>query len=221
MYKTQSLRPTNVSVKLHNGTHVTVPVFDIKSMIINLLNDQTLMNKQNLAEGYNIFTGDIDNYHPFNTTFGEVHTGDAWLPARNRFCRSTEKGVYMDPCLSHQSYSLCHCSIGMHETITCSGGPLVTFQISLMERVLQIRLQPETKFKTSMYVCQLCLDLFERYPRRMDLIRRCLVKMYMCQWGFIILLVTQKATTNGWVSIQATKKVSNAHIETANALIIS
>jgi hypothetical protein len=70
MYKTQSLRPTNATVKLHNGTHVTVPVFDIESMIINLLNDQTLMNKNNLAEGYNIFTGDIDNNHPFNTKFG-------------------------------------------------------------------------------------------------------------------------------------------------------
>ena len=83
MYKTQSLRPTNATVKLHNGTHVTVPVFDIESMIINLLNDQTLMNKNNLAEGYNIFTGDIDNNHPSNTKFGEVHTGDAWLPTRN------------------------------------------------------------------------------------------------------------------------------------------
>ncbi len=87
--------------------------------------------------------------------------------------------IYIDPCLSHQSYSHCLCSIGMHEIITCSGGPLVTFQIYLMERVLQIRLKPEIKFKMSMYVCQLCLDLFERYLRRMDFIRRCSVKMYM------------------------------------------
>jgi hypothetical protein len=64
-------------------------------MIINLLIDQTLMNKKNLAEGYNIFTGDIDNNHPFNTKFGEVHTGDAWLPSRNQHCRSTEKGESM------------------------------------------------------------------------------------------------------------------------------
>ncbi len=49
------------------------------------------MNKKNLAEGYNIFTGDIDKNHPFNTKFGEVHTGDTWLPARNQHCRSTEK----------------------------------------------------------------------------------------------------------------------------------
>ena len=182
------MRPTHVTVKLHNGTHVTVPVFDIKSMIINLLNDQTLMNKKNLAEGYNIFTGDIDNNHLSNTKFGEVHTGDAWLPARNRHCGSTEKGEYMPIALvvfGDKSHTDLHGSLSLTpiiftlslfnrnaQTITCSGGPLVTFQIYLMERVSQIRLKPETKFKTSMYVCQLCLDLFELYPRRMDFIRK-------------------------------------------------
>ena len=24
--------------------------------------------------------------HPNNSKYGEIHTGDAWLPARNRFC---------------------------------------------------------------------------------------------------------------------------------------
>ncbi len=44
------------------------------------------MNKFNFAEGYNIFTGEIDMTHPNNSKYGEIHTGDTWLPARNRFC---------------------------------------------------------------------------------------------------------------------------------------
>ena len=85
-YKTTALRPKNVAVQLHDQSFVTVPVFDTKAMIIDLLTDDTLMNEINLAEGYDIFTGEIDMTHPNNSKYGEIHTGDAWLPARNRFC---------------------------------------------------------------------------------------------------------------------------------------
>ncbi len=53
------------------------------------------MNKKNLAEGYNIFTGNIDNNHPFNTKFGEVHTGDAWVETKllQKFTLGTDMNV--------------------------------------------------------------------------------------------------------------------------------
>ncbi len=44
------------------------------------------MNNANIAEGYNVFTGDVDPTNQSNQKYGEVHTGDAWLPARDRFC---------------------------------------------------------------------------------------------------------------------------------------
>jgi hypothetical protein len=56
-------------------------------MIISLLSDPSVMNEQNFAEGYNVLTGKIDN-HPANNKHGEVHTGDAWLPARDRYCQN-------------------------------------------------------------------------------------------------------------------------------------
>jgi hypothetical protein len=56
-------------------------------MIISLLSDPRVMNKKNFAEGYNVLTGDVDN-HPANNKYGEVHTGDAWLPARDRYCQN-------------------------------------------------------------------------------------------------------------------------------------
>ena len=46
------------------------------------------MRKENFAEGYDIFTGDIDINNPANDLYGEIHTGDKWLPARNKYCRS-------------------------------------------------------------------------------------------------------------------------------------
>ncbi len=45
------------------------------------------MNEKNFAEGYNVLTGKVEN-HPVNNIYGQVHTGDAWLPARKRYCQN-------------------------------------------------------------------------------------------------------------------------------------
>lgn len=90
-YDTTCLRPKNIAVQLQDNSYVTVPVFDTKAMIIDLLTDKTLMIDSNFAEGYNIFTGEIDMTHPNNSKYGEIHTGDAWLPARNRYCPRNNK----------------------------------------------------------------------------------------------------------------------------------
>ncbi len=34
-----------------------------------------------------MLTGEVDN-HPANNKYGEVITGNAWLPARDRYCRN-------------------------------------------------------------------------------------------------------------------------------------
>jgi hypothetical protein len=56
-------------------------------MIISLLSDPSVMNEKNFAEGYNVLTGKVDN-HPANDKYGVVHTDDAWLPARDRYCQN-------------------------------------------------------------------------------------------------------------------------------------
>ncbi len=45
------------------------------------------MNKKSFAERYNMLTGEVDN-NPANNKYGEVHTGDAWLPAKDRCCQN-------------------------------------------------------------------------------------------------------------------------------------
>ena len=82
-----AIQPINGIVRLHNNTLVIVPIFDTKHMIISLLSDPSVMNKKNFAEVYNVLTGKVDN-HPANNKYGEVHTGDAWLPARDRYCQN-------------------------------------------------------------------------------------------------------------------------------------
>jgi hypothetical protein len=85
----KALRPINGTARLHDDSLVTVPVFETKHMImiISLLSDPSVINKKNFAEGYNVLTGKVDN-HPANNKYGEVHTGDAWLPARDRYCQN-------------------------------------------------------------------------------------------------------------------------------------
>jgi hypothetical protein len=84
-YCTHGLRPTNRIVRLHDNSYVTVPVFDTKEMIIHLLTDSLLMTDSNFAKGYNVLTGEVDMNNPYNSKYGKVHTGDAWLPTRNRY----------------------------------------------------------------------------------------------------------------------------------------
>ena len=79
----KALQPINGTFRLYNNPLVTVPVFDTKNMIISLLSDLSVTNEKNFAEGYNVLTGMVDN-HLANNKYGEVHTGDAWLPARGR-----------------------------------------------------------------------------------------------------------------------------------------
>ena len=84
----KALRPDNKQVTLHDGTMVTVPVFDARAMIIDILTNPELMMKENIAEGYDIFTGDVDEDHESNQKYGEIHTGDEWIPARDHYCKS-------------------------------------------------------------------------------------------------------------------------------------
>ena len=55
-------------------------------MIIKLT-DPSVMNEKNFAEGYNLLTGEVDN-HPAFKNMRKVLTGDAWLPARDRYCQN-------------------------------------------------------------------------------------------------------------------------------------
>jgi hypothetical protein len=80
----KALQPINGTVRLHDNSLVTFPVFDTKHMIISILSNPSVMNEKNFAEGHNVSTGKFDN-HPANNKYGEVHTGDAWLPARDRY----------------------------------------------------------------------------------------------------------------------------------------
>jgi len=60
-------------------------------MIISLLTDALLMTDSNFAKGYNVLTGEVDMNNPCNSKYGKVHTGDAWLSARNRYCTVTKQ----------------------------------------------------------------------------------------------------------------------------------
>jgi hypothetical protein len=83
---THWMRPIHRTVRLHDNTNATVPVFDTKAMLINILTDSSIMIQSNFAEGYNVLTGEVDMNNPCNHKYGEVHTGDAWMPTKERYC---------------------------------------------------------------------------------------------------------------------------------------
>jgi hypothetical protein len=63
------LRPKHTNVKVHNGPVATVPVFDAKLMILDILTNPICMKESNFAPGYNVFIGDVDENHDENKRY--------------------------------------------------------------------------------------------------------------------------------------------------------
>ena len=82
-----------MDVKLSNGSLATVSTFYVEYMIISMLTDKELMHPDNIAEGYDIHTGEVDPNCPANQCYREIHTGDAFQQALKYYCG--EKGEYM------------------------------------------------------------------------------------------------------------------------------
>ncbi len=70
-------------MNLNGGWQASVAVFNLEAMILSLVLDDNIMHPDNIAEGYDLFTGMVIG--PDNL-YGEIHTGDAWVLARNHFC---------------------------------------------------------------------------------------------------------------------------------------
>jgi hypothetical protein len=80
-FNTKGLKLKHKLVEVYGGSKATVSLFRVEFMILSLLTDDSLMKYENLAEGYDNFTGKVDKDHPHNKNYGEVHTGDSWKPA--------------------------------------------------------------------------------------------------------------------------------------------
>jgi hypothetical protein len=60
-YLLSPLRPPKKEVRRHDGDSVSVPLFDAKAMILDLLTNPNLMKTNNLAKGYDVLTGNVDD----------------------------------------------------------------------------------------------------------------------------------------------------------------
>jgi len=77
------LNHEDVEVNLSSGGVASVAVYDLEAMIMSLLTDERLMKPENIAPAYDLFTGkSVGHVHHL----GEIQSGDAWEPARQRFC---------------------------------------------------------------------------------------------------------------------------------------
>jgi hypothetical protein len=173
-HRTHLLRPTNCNVALHDGKTVTVPVFDMKEMRVSILTDKTLMSNTNFAEGYNILTGDVDNNNPCNQKYGKVHTGDACLPTRDRFCANPNRPTMPVGLIffGDKSHTNLHGTLALTPIIftltlfnqtsrnnTNIGYRLPTYQICHMEKVGQTVEKLVISYKTSIHVSHASLNL--------------------------------------------------------------
>jgi hypothetical protein len=78
-----TLKHEDVNVPLELGGNAIMAVFNLEAQILSLLMDESIRQQVNIANEYNIFTGKTTGP---NLHYGEIHTGDAWEPAREHFC---------------------------------------------------------------------------------------------------------------------------------------
>ena len=143
-------------------------------MIMSLLTDPTLMNDQFFPEGYNVFTGQIEN-HSANDKYGKVHTGDAWIPARDRYCKNKTDMPVTLIVFADKSHTDLHGALSLTpiifmlslfnctaRNITSSEGQWDTYRLSFMGRALLIKLKQKTKYKMSTNVFPSFLNHLKR-----------------------------------------------------------
>ncbi len=82
-YQLNLIKPKLHSVPLTDGSVATVPIFDVKALLIAFLNDPVRMHQENFASNYDIFTG---NAKLPTSTLDEIHTGSLWEQARQKYC---------------------------------------------------------------------------------------------------------------------------------------
>ncbi len=71
-YQLNFLKPALHLVPFTDGSIATVPIFDVKALMIAFLNDPFRMRQDNFASNYDIFTGKVKLG---TSTLDEVHTG--------------------------------------------------------------------------------------------------------------------------------------------------
>jgi hypothetical protein len=82
-YQLNFLKPTLHSVPLTDGSVATVPIFDVKALLIAFINDPLIMHQENFASSYDIFTGKAKLP---TSTLDEIRTGSVWEQARQKYC---------------------------------------------------------------------------------------------------------------------------------------
>jgi hypothetical protein len=83
---TSSLKHEDVVVNLSSGNAATVSVFNLEAMIMSMLTDDQIMNPNNIAQGYNLFSGKSEEGQGHDDVYGEIHTGDIWDKTVHCFC---------------------------------------------------------------------------------------------------------------------------------------
>jgi hypothetical protein len=150
-------------------------------MLTSLLTDQTIMVDTNFADCYDVLTRDVDVNNPTNDKHGEVHTGDAWIPARDRYC-SNPQGPTMPVGLivfGDKSHTNLHGTLSLTPIIftltlfeqtarikLVFGGRLGTYQICRMEKGQPTVEVQVIRYKTNIHVYHAylnhCVGLLDR-----------------------------------------------------------
>ena len=77
------MKPVMHKVTISDDSVVTVPMFDVKAVLLSILHDPQRMRYENFAMNYDVFLG-----KPTQTVthYNEIHTGNLWSTACDFYC---------------------------------------------------------------------------------------------------------------------------------------
>ncbi len=83
LYQFNKMKPVMHRITISDGSVVTVPVFDVKAVLLSILHDPQRMTYENFAMNYDVFLGKPTQAV---THYNEIHTGNLWSTACDYYC---------------------------------------------------------------------------------------------------------------------------------------
>jgi hypothetical protein len=86
VYHMQNFSARMENIDISHGRKAGVVIFDTVEVITNMLSDRRIFCEENIASGYDIWTGLGED----SGVYGEYHTGSMWKVAHDRYIAGTD-----------------------------------------------------------------------------------------------------------------------------------
>jgi hypothetical protein len=186
------------------------------------------MTDQHFPDGYNVLTGEETNGHA-NDKYGEIHTGDAWQPSRDRYCKNQNDMPVALIVFADKSHTDLHGALSLTPIIftltlfnrSARNNPNFWRPMGYIPNLVYGKgTSDKTRAKDKIQDEHRCLSFIfgslKEISKQNDSCVMYWEGLLMLKYGYISSSVIQKAIISCLVNFQEIKRGSNVHIVIAS-----